>query len=602
MPNYLADEEEELEDEAPEGLRRAYVPNSFGETNVNDRGIGDIPTVSTPPRGMDQLAEPEYDEEDEEGPGPVGSAAIAPTAGEFDEDYPEGYGSSPAKSPEHPTGPPGLFDYGPLKSAIAGAPIPKDPKWWQRLAAGAAGGLAGWSNAASRTRNPIDIGKVDENILYPGFAQKAAQYQARVQPLEHLADIGRQENSAWWNNEKLKSDSAYKAAEAERAKKQGDWYERRQNAGQATVPVTPEMQEVSHGIFKVGTQVPASTATALANNAAGRYEKPDKTTNVTDPELAKLMGRQVGEDVPEKLYEDTVKDRNRQPTAWVSYLKANDNDPKKALAAQQRDKMALRPPTEPTTYQTGPGGEPDEYLKGIANYSIQPPTPRSSSPKSVAEYRNLINAVRQINPKWDSKIYPSAQKTLNEFQSGKTSQQIDAINQVAGHLGILNTAADALKNNDINVLNRVANSIGVQTGNDAVTTYNTIVHRVSPELGRVYGTATEGENKLAGGDFDSSRGPTQIKNAIGVTANLVREKIGALQNRYEHAIPGGKFELISPEALNTFSTLGHTAPGAAHSSGESGGGKPMVQHSPSTGKYRYSTDGGKTWQPGQPQQ
>lgn len=28
--------------------------------------------------------------------------------------------------------------------------------------------------------------------------------------------------------------------------------------------------------------------------------------------------------------------------------------------------------------------------------------------------------------------------------------------------------------------------------------------------------------------------------------------------------------------------------------------KPIVQHSPSTGRYRYSTDGGKTWQTGQP--
>jgi hypothetical protein len=33
-----------------------------------------------------------------------------------------------------------------------------------------------------------------------------------------------------------------------------------------------------------------------------------------------------------------------------------------------------------------------------------------------------------------------------------------------------------------------------------------------------------------------------------------------------------------------------------------GGQKPIVQHSPSTGKYRYSVDGGKTWQPGQPPQ
>jgi hypothetical protein len=34
---------------------------------------------------------------------------------------------------------------------------------------------------------------------------------------------------------------------------------------------------------------------------------------------------------------------------------------------------------------------------------------------------------------------------------------------------------------------------------------------------------------------------------------------------------------------------------------KSAGGKTIVQQSPSTGKYRYSTDGGQTWQPGKPQ-
>ena len=31
-------------------------------------------------------------------------------------------------------------------------------------------------------------------------------------------------------------------------------------------------------------------------------------------------------------------------------------------------------------------------------------------------------------------------------------------------------------------------------------------------------------------------------------------------------------------------------------------GSAIVQHSASTGQYRYSLDGGKTWQPGQPPQ
>ena len=43
----------------------------------------------------------------------------------------------------------------------------------------------------------------------------------------------------------------------------------------------------------------------------------------------------------------------------------------------------------------------------------------------------------------------------------------------------------------------------------------------------------------------------------------------------------------------------HQAPGGLGGPGGPGG-PPIVQHSPSTGAYRYSLDGGKSWQPGQP--
>jgi hypothetical protein len=48
--------------------------------------------------------------------------------------------------------------------------------------------------------------------------------------------------------------------------------------------------------------------------------------------------------------------------------------------------------------------------------------------------------------------------------------------------------------------------------------------------------------------------------------------------------------------LKDFTTAGGRLPEPK----ESGSTKPIVQHSKSTGQYRYSMDGGKTWQPGKP--
>jgi hypothetical protein len=80
-------------------------------------------------------------------------------------------------------------DYDQLRAAIATAPQATSPKWWQRAAGAAAGFGAGWSNAAGRTRNPIDIGAMQENILNPGYRQKLEQWQSRVGPLQQIAGL-----------------------------------------------------------------------------------------------------------------------------------------------------------------------------------------------------------------------------------------------------------------------------------------------------------------------------------------------------------------------------------------------------------------------------
>jgi hypothetical protein len=80
-------------------------------------------------------------------------------------------------------------DYDQLRAAIGQAPKETAPKWWQRAAGAAAGFGAGWSNAAGRSRAPIDIGAMRENILHPGYQQKLQEWQSRVAPLQQIAGL-----------------------------------------------------------------------------------------------------------------------------------------------------------------------------------------------------------------------------------------------------------------------------------------------------------------------------------------------------------------------------------------------------------------------------
>lgn len=76
-----------------------------------------------------------------------------------------------------------------LRNEIANRPTLSSPKWWQRGVGMAVGAMAGWSNAASRTKNPIDTDELRDDILQPGHKQKLAEWNSRVQPLEQTAQI-----------------------------------------------------------------------------------------------------------------------------------------------------------------------------------------------------------------------------------------------------------------------------------------------------------------------------------------------------------------------------------------------------------------------------
>lgn len=191
----------------------------------------------------------------------------------------------------------------------------------------------------------------------------------------------------------------------------------------------------------------------------------------------------------------------------------------------------------------------------------------------TAAKANFLSALSAAYPNYDENEFPARNKMLTSFTSGAESKSINAINTAMGHVGVLNEAIDALNSGDVKVLNSLANKFGVQVGKTPVTTFNTIVHRVGPELAAAYiqGGGGEGERGTTAADFDPSLGAAQLKSNTAATVKLLRSKIGALEKQWNGTMkpgtPDQQFQsrFITPEAQ---STLDRLAP-----QGSAGGGK-----------------------------
>ena len=140
-----------------------------------------------------------------------------------------------------------------LEDLYAQRPELSQPKWWQRALGAGAGFGAGWSNAASRSRNPIDIGAMRDNILAPGYSQKLAQWQSRVQPAQAVAEMEA-------NRQQMAIDQNYKQAEAEAQRQHGLYWAHRAQSEQNQWKIDPKTGSLYNTITGERSTTPATPA------------------------------------------------------------------------------------------------------------------------------------------------------------------------------------------------------------------------------------------------------------------------------------------------------------------------------------------------------
>jgi hypothetical protein len=250
------------------------------------------------------------------------------------------------------------------------------PKWYQRLAAAALGGAAGYVNAAGRSYiPPAQVQQGEQNILAPGYAQKRAQYEQQRADLQGQASLDLQEQqqqaleeqreaTAEWR--KSQADVAAKA-EADRAKATQQRIDDQQSATNQKFLEDQLAGRKSDSQYQQESDPrPAGYGFVPDPKRTGwGWATPPAWMKVTDDLAPYVAGRKIGDMIPWSEFKQAQKTAgasaiNQEKPAkydphFQAYLDKNNGDIAKALADQQQDEvakaLALRQPKEPSAQQ-----------------------------------------------------------------------------------------------------------------------------------------------------------------------------------------------------------------------------------------------------------
>lgn len=175
-------------------------------------------------------------------------------------------------------------------------------------------------------------------------------------------------------------------------------------------------------------------------------------------------------------------------------------------------------------------------------------------------WQNMISAVSQYDPTFDTVNYNARNKVRAAFTSGPDAQNIAAMNTAIGHMGTLATAVAGLQNTGIPWVNGIKNWYENNTGDPRVKRFEVAKTAVANELTRVFrGTGgsvkdvTDWEAVLNAADS-----PEQLNAAISQGVDLLKSRLDALNEKYTSgmgttAVP---LQFLTPKAQTTLDKLG----------------------------------------------
>ena len=194
--------------------------------------------------------------------------------------------------------------------------------------------------------------------------------------------------------------------------------------------------------------------------------------------------------------------------------------------------------------------------------------------------QQLVAAAAQYDPTLDAANSRTRQATRIDFTSGKSRNNITAMNTAIGHLGTLSEAAKGLDNGNWQIVNSTRNSISTQFGDPRVVKFNMARDAVANELTRVFRGAGGAEADVQGwkATINSAQSPEQLQAAILQGRDLLNSRLNAVGQQYDAGMgkSSDPIMLLSPHAQEVYNNLGGPLGGGGNNPENPFGGFPSA--------------------------
>lgn len=186
----------------------------------------------------------------------------------------------------------------------------------------------------------------------------------------------------------------------------------------------------------------------------------------------------------------------------------------------------------------------------VANYKLPPPT---GSKLLSGNWPEVMRLVKNINPGYDATQFTTKNKARMSFATGKQGDIVRSLSVATDHLDQLSQAASALNNGGLPAANKVANFFSQQTGNPAVTNFDSMKEIVGDEVVKavVGSTGGVGDRDAIKKTFSDANSPQQLAGVIQKYKGLMGGQLKGLRQQYQRTTGLNDFDAALSDNAKT---------------------------------------------------
>jgi len=208
---------------------------------------------------------------------------------------------------------------------------------------------------------------------------------------------------------------------------------------------------------------------------------------------------------------------------------------------------------------------PQQYrnlVKKVANYEVDPKTFSAQQ----GQRERMLSWASQYDPNFDQKEYNSRFQAVNKFNTGPQGNTVRSLNVAIQHMDTARKLGDALKNNDVQGFNKIAQSFAEQTGKSAPTSFDAVKDILADEVVKgVLGAAGSVEDRRSmASKIKLASSPAQLSGVLDSWTELLSGQVEGLRTQYEASTGRKNFDaMLNPRTREAIDAVKSKKGGAS---------------------------------------